>query len=373
MGEATASYDIVILGGGPAGAAAAIELARHGHAVLVLERTRYDNVRIGETLPPQATQWLGQLGILDAFESVPHCVAPGLVSLWDQDAPAEEPFRFNSYSNGWHLDRVCFDTALAEAAERAGAVVCRSAVVRSCGRSNDDSWRVGVDVDSNRKEIDTRWLFDATGRNGWFIRRQGVRPRVLDRLIGLLAYVDPRASSDQRLFIEARPDGWWYSAPLPGERSIAAFMTDKDLIPHEQGALKLFWEEQRASSRMISWLHGKPSAEIPLRVVAANSTWSGTVAGPQWFAIGDAAMAHDPLFGLGICHALGSGWTAARALIASSNGDSGAIARYQGWAESCYRDYLDRRASIYSAVTQWSNSKFWNRRARPATSERAPG
>src|SRR5438552_1671128 len=105
MGESIASYDIVILGGGPAGAAAAIELARHGRAVLVLERSGYDNVRIGETLAPQATQWLQQLGILNALESVSQRIAPGVVSLWDKDAPTEEPFRFNSYWNGWHLDR----------------------------------------------------------------------------------------------------------------------------------------------------------------------------------------------------------------------------------------------------------------------------
>jgi flavin-dependent dehydrogenase len=362
MGESIARYDSVIIGGGPAGAAAAIELARHGHAVLVLERSRYDNVRIGETLPPQATQWLQQLGILNALESVPHRVAPGVVSLWEQHAPTETPF----YCHGWHLDRARFDTALAEAAQRAGAVVCRSAVVHSCGRSNDDRWRVGVDVDSSRKEIDARWLFDATGRKGWFIRRQGVRPRALDRLIGLLAYVGPRASSDLRLFVEARPDGWWYSAPLPGERSIAAFMTDKDLIPHEKGALELFWEEQRASSQLMSCLHSKTSPPIPLRVVAANSSWSGTVAGRGWFAIGDAAIAYDPLFGLGICEALATGLNAARALLGSSNGDSGAIARYQAWAESCYRDYLARYARLYSAVTRWSDSKFWNRRARTA-------
>jgi flavin-dependent dehydrogenase len=366
MVEAIDSYDVVILGGGPTGTAAAIELARHGVAVVVLERSRYDNLRVGETLPPQAAQWLQQLGILTVLESVPNRIAPGVVSLWERDWPTASPLRFNSYSHGWHLDRTCFDRALAEAARRAGAVVSPNSVVRSGVRSSDDGWRLCVDMDGSRREIDARWVFDATGRKGWFMRRQGVRRRALDGLIGLLGYVGPRTSSDQRLVVEARPAGWWYSAPLPGERSIAAFMTDKDLVPHEKRALTLFWEEQRASSQLISCLHAKTSAEITLRIVAANSSWSGAVAGHRWIAVGDAAMAHDPLFGLGICYALESGWNAARAWIDSFNGDSGAIVRYQDWAEARYRDYWARYSRVYSTVTRWADSKFWNRRCARA-------
>jgi flavin-dependent dehydrogenase len=365
MAQLSDSYDILILGGGPAGAAAGIELARNGRAVFILERTRYDYARIGETIAPQATQWLQHLGVLRDFELAPRCVAPGLVSLWGGDTPTDEPFEFDSYNHGWHVDRVCFDRALAEAARRAGAVVCCGAIPRTCRKSHDERWRVSVDIDGERREIHARWLFDATGRKAWFLRRQGVQPRELDRLIGLLGYVGPRASSDQRLFVEARPDGWWYSAPLPGERSIAAFMTDKDLIPHGEGALKVFWEEQRASSRLISGLHAKAGAEVRLRVVAANSSWSGAVAGHQWFAIGDAAMAYDPLFGLGIYNALASGCHAARALLHSPKIDGGASAGYQAWAESSYRDYWDRHARVYGAVTRWSASKFWNRRGQP--------
>jgi flavin-dependent dehydrogenase len=366
MGEAIDSYDVAILGGGPSGASAAIALAKHGLAVLVLERSRYDNLRIGETVPPQATQWLQQLGILNVLDSVPSRVAPGVVCLWERHWPAESPLYFNSYRHGWHFDRSCFDRTLAEAAERAGAVVSRGAVARSAERSSDNRWCLGVEIDGSRKDIQARWLVDATGRKSWFIRRQGVHPQALDRLVGLLGYVGPRASSDQRLYVEARPDGWWYSAPLPGERSIAGFMTDKDLVPHEQHALRLFWEEQRTSSQLISRLHAKPSAEIPLRVVAANGSWSGTVAGPQWIATGDAALAHDPLFGLGICYALESGWNAARALVGSWNGDNRAVARYQQWTEAKYQDYWGRYSQVYSNVTQWPDSKFWNRRSQAA-------
>jgi len=360
--DSTVHYDVAILGGGAAGTAAAIELAKHKHSVAVLERSHYENLRIGETVPPQATLWLDRLGVLDAFKAVPNREAPGLVSRWESESTTTEPFCFNDYLHGWHLDRGHFDAMLADAADRAGAHVVRDGVIRSCGKSRDELWQVDVDVKNDRQKILASWLIDATGRNGWFIRRQGVRPRSFDRLVGLLAYIGPRTSADLRLFVEATPTGWWYSAPLPGERSLAALMTDRDLIPHDERARKHFWEAEFAKTHLISDLHDARAVEASLKVVAANSSWAGTVAGSRWLAVGDAAMAHDPLFGLGICQALASGWNAARAVIGFSRGNNQAILQYQAWAESSYRNYMALYTRIYNRVTRWPDAHFWKRR-----------
>jgi flavin-dependent dehydrogenase len=358
--DATASHDVAILGGGPAGAAAAIELARHGLRVLVLERTRYDDVRVGETLPPQAAPWLRRLGIFDAFESVPKLLAPGVFRSWERSVPIVDPMIFKNDLYGWHIDRARFDALVADAAEQAGAIVRRGAVARSCQRSGD-AWRVQFDWSGRRTDIDARWLIDATGRRSWLLRRQGVRPRVVDRLVGLLGYGGPRASRDENLFIEARPTGWWYSAPLPGGRAVAAFMTDSDLIPRSERSVLSFWEEERAASELISRLHGPATS---LRTVVARTAWSGTVATGRWLAIGDAAMAFDPLFGLGICQALASGWWSARTVLESSTDEGTAMGQYQSWAESRYHDYLARRSRLYGSTMRWPDSPFWQRRTQ---------
>ena len=100
--------DVVIVGGGPAGAAIAIALVRGLHAslsVTVLERSGYEHPRIGETLPPEARVPLASLGLWNRFLEQRHAPASGTLSVWGQDQIAENHFICNPHGNGWHLDR----------------------------------------------------------------------------------------------------------------------------------------------------------------------------------------------------------------------------------------------------------------------------
>jgi flavin-dependent dehydrogenase len=280
--------------------------------------------------------------------------------MWESSAPVAEPLAFNTERNGWHIDRTRFDTLLADAAQQSGAVFRRGAVALSCQQRSDGRWRVQFDSDGRRSDIDARWMIDATGRRSWLVRRQGVTPRVCDRLVGLLGYCGSRASDHSDLFVEATPNGWWYSAPLPGGRSVAAFMTDSDLIPRDGRGMASFWEDQRARSELISRLH---NTMFSFRTVVARTAFSGRTAAVGWLAVGDAAMAFDPLLGLGVCQALASGWSSARVLLDGWADATAVITRYESWSASRYRDYLAQRSHAYSMVTRWPHSPFWRRRA----------
>jgi flavin-dependent dehydrogenase len=358
--EASASYDVAVLGGGPAGSAAAIELSKRGQRVLVLERSLYDESRIGETLAPQVTPWLHRLGIGDAFASVPHVPAPRVVRQWERAAPTADPLGFKGEPHGWHVDRARFDALLGDVAERAGAAVRRGANAVSFQRQNGDGWRLELDWRDRRVQVEARRLIDATGRRGMVLRREGIRPSLRDRLVGLLGYGGPRTSGDPALFVEATPLGWWYSAPLPGQRSVAAFMTDGDLIARDGRGMASFWEDQRAASELISRLH---RSEVSVRPVVARTAWAGTVTGAGWLAVGEAAMGFDPLFGFGVCQALASGWMAARALLEEREQGATALGKYQSWSESQFDGYMARRKQVYASVTRWPDSPFWRRRA----------
>src|SRR6187401_1604518 len=97
--------DVVVVGGGVAGCAAAIAIARTGRSVVVFERTGYEQTRIGETLLPRARGPLAQLGVWQQFERDGHLPASGSLAAWGSEELQENQFLFSPYGNGWHLDR----------------------------------------------------------------------------------------------------------------------------------------------------------------------------------------------------------------------------------------------------------------------------
>jgi flavin-dependent dehydrogenase len=354
------AFDVLVLGGGPAGNAAALALRRAGRSVAVLERSHYDNERVGETLAPEVGPALARLGVLDVMATVPGRTSPGVVSLWGGDEAGETDFLFNPYGPGRHVDRSRFDAALADCAASAGATVVRGAVPASA-EPIAGGWVVTAEVKCSPVRFVARWLLDATGRAAWLARRRGATPVRADRLVAVVARVGGTAGPDDRLAIEARPDGWWYVAPLPGDAAVAAFLTDSDLLPSGEW-LRPFWERQRASARMVGARFRGPAAGGRLRVVPASAGWAGTAAGTGWLTIGDAAVVYDPLSGAGVWKSLHSGMRAAEALLAAKDDNPGALVGYGAACQAEYHSHLIARSRVYAAVDDWPEHPFWQRR-----------
>ena len=373
--------DVVVLGGGPAGAAAAIALARAGVSVAIIERSRYEEPRIGETLPPSARPLLAGLGVWERFASAGHLPAPGVVSVWGEDEPFESHFIFNANGHGWHLDRQRFDAMLATAADSAGARLYRGARLRSC-LPLTRGWQIELtsDAPDDRRvhRIEARLVVDATGRGAAFARQQGAKRFAVDRLVGLAGVVAPRTrgrgcptaahndcGGDAWTLVEACSDGWWYSALLPTGRWIAVYMTDADLLQRGRGSWRAFWQ-----ARLQETTHTRARLEtLDLDAapcaIAASSSRLDRVSGDRWFAIGDAAIARDPLSAQGLVHALASGMHAGEAAIRRLGGDAAAPDEYAARSDDLFREYTRLRAEHYAREQRWSQSDFWRRRHSP--------
>lgn len=357
-------FDVAIVGGGAAGSAAAILLARLGHSVAMIEKSKYDQTRIGETLPPAARVPMEQMGVWERFLCDEHAPSPANISAWGASEISESHFIFNPYGNGWHIDRVRFDAMLANAAEDAGALVWRGARVEAVTCDKSAEWQVEIE---GLSEISARFLIDASGRAGFVSRQMGAKRTEVDRLIGLVAFFQDGAHHDNRTLVESRESGWWYSALLPDETQIVAYMTDADLLP-DQVEVVQYWQDRLQGTvftherSLHSRITPHPGGEWEFRTFSASSYISRPVADKNWLAVGDAAFAFDPLSSQGVYHAFESGIRAAEAIAGVFGSDVDALQAYADWAEKRFSAYLAKRKRYYNLEKRWVDSKFWRRR-----------
>ncbi len=244
-------------------------------------------------------------------------MSPGIASAWGQPGLHDHDFIANPHGPGWHVDRGRFDAMLAQAAEASGAKVLRAARPIRWGQDNAGVWNIEALVDGTFWELHADALVDATGRSASLARRLGGHRIVHDRLIGLVGFIPAPADGhgrDRRTLIEAVACGWWYSALLPQGQHVAAFMTDADLIPRGRAARCLFWRQWLQQAPHTRARLGPMPSDTALRIVSAASARLQNVTGPGWLAVGDAALAFDPLSSQGVTWALESGLAAAHAL-----------------------------------------------------------
>jgi len=355
------AFDVVVIGGGPAGSCCALSLARRGVSVAVVERGSYEAPKVGETLPPEIRRLLEPLGVWEHFLAGDHVRSPGTISVWGSERPYDNDLIFSPYGSGWHVDRKRFDRMLADAAMAAGSEFSPKTAVRSCDRNPDGGWRVKARIANCPLELSCRKLVVATGRSGCGLAQIGPRAH-LDRLVGVVGFFQDTTHGDTRTLVEACETGWWYCASLPQNRHIVAFMTDRDLIPRALGRLEEAW--RRALHRSVH-ARARISGKVPLgplRIVAADTYRRTRLAGDGWVAAGDAAFTYDPLSSQGIHKAMASGLAAAEAIAASISGAPESMFEYARKADEAFVRYWRIHENHYRREVRWPNSPFWCRR-----------
>jgi flavin-dependent dehydrogenase len=409
--------EVLILGGGPAGAIAALNLASSHHVVIV-ERRATPPLRIGESLPPAARRLLSAMGLWESFLAQGHAPCHGNLARWGSDATTEADFLRDPDGPGWHLDRARFETWLRDVATSRGATLLCPASPRQVVRDGE-RWRVTLDLPQDGAaawygattaatpptsmpamtrddiliglppplpsavaalsasaagnaalEVRARMLLDASGRAAWLARHLGARRFVDDRLVcGWTRLAEPGGSPGLTHVI-AEPDGWWYSAPLPGAQRVLAFHTDSDLdAAHDAGdraSLLARAHRTPAIAELVpsnaEALADDPSRDEPYALVAANGGTLTPFVGEGWAATGDAALAFDPLSSQGLLNSLFTGLAAAEATSRALEAQPSALLEYAETLTGIRRAYLDHLIHWYAEERRWPSRPFWSRR-----------
>lgn len=351
--------DVVIVGGGPAGAACALALARGGVSCALFERSPSPAWKAGEIIDARAQAPLRELGVWERFAALGYPRSAGTLSSWGAGL-SESSSAASAYGGGFLVERAEFESMLLAAALEAGASVVRGAHVCDTRRETG-RWRLRVRLAGAQSEVTTPLLVEAVGR-GRSVVGAGERTRI-DSLTALVAYPDAAEGEapDLRFAVEATAHGWWYAAALPGRKSVVAFLTDADLLPAGRAARERFFRRQAQSSSLIRARVGSKNLAGGPRVAAAMSGIRRTLNGEGWVALGDAAATYDPLAGTGVLTALTKGLALARLLLRETAAT--ALMQYAQAERAAFDDYLKLRQSVYGGERRWADVPFWRRRA----------
>jgi flavin-dependent dehydrogenase len=353
-------YDLAIVGAGPAGSVLALLAARAHYRVLLVEKSRFDKPRLGETAPPELRPVLTRVG-LEHLLQAPFCRnTPEVLSVWGSDEPVVRHHIFSPYGSAFHLDRRAFDEALAFAARNAGADLRLGCSARFVAQPSS-----GYVVQlSTGERVRSRLAILATGRVGRGIGLPYVR-RYLDNNIAVAARFSPCGPQvDGRTVIEAVPGGWFYFAALPGNESIAVFITSAGLIPGKRRARLRWWLEALARTTVVRIALNRCGLPETLLVADARASFARSGVGACWIAIGDARVAPDPLSGQGIIWAIDDA-SLAMELLASRE-RRGLAQPMQARTERDVGAYLLERSHVYAQEQRFKDDPYW------ATVSRSP-
>ena len=339
VGPGLSEPDVVVIGGGPAGATTATLVAQQGYSVQLLEREHFPRYHIGESLIPETFWVLERLGMLDKLRGS-RFVDKHSVQFVSDQGKLSQPFYFADHkphesSRTWQVLRQDFDMMMLDNARAHGVDVHEG--VRVLDVLFEEGRAVGVraaDESGGVREIRCRVVVDAAGQSCVIQDRLGLRewdPVLKKAAIWTYwqgARRDAGRDEGATLVMQIQgKQGWFWYIPLHDDTVSVGVVAPFDYLftgRDTKDLEKIFFAEVEKCPGLQPRIAGARRA-APFRAAKEYSYRSRQVAGDGWVLVGDAFGFLDPLYSSGILLALKSGACAADAIGAGlARGDTSA-------------------------------------------------
>jgi flavin-dependent dehydrogenase len=321
------SYDVIIIGGGPAGSCAGAILAEYGHRALILEREKFPRYHIGESLIPFTFQPLERIGMIPKVKRS-HFVKKYSVTFVQPDGRRSQPFYFfNRYdretvAQTWQVLRSEFDQLLLDNAREKGAEVREETTVNRLVMDGDRVAGVeATDKAGRTYEVHAKITIDCSGKEAFTSNRNGWRMRdpYLNKIAVWTYYKDSKRGvgiDEGDTTVAYVPDkGWFWHIPQhDGMTSVGVVAEGKYLTRGGVKDPKAIFHREVEENLWIKDRLSVGQSTGQYFITSEYSRHSRYCAAPGLVLAGDAFAFLDPVFSSGVMLALKTGHLAAEAI-----------------------------------------------------------
>ena len=310
MSTDTTPTDVLVVGGGPAGSATAIGLARAGHQVRLLDRADFPRDKAcSEYMSPEAVRRLDALGVLatlDAMHGTPlegtRVTASRGSRLVGRFAMAGgKPFR----TTGMALPRRDLDATLLRAAGAAGTEIIEGAQVTALLRRRGAiAGVVARTSDGSEHHYAARVVVGADGLGSVVARRAGLRRHGWLARMAFVAHVRDVAGMGMTAELHVGSAGYVGLNPLGGGLTNVALVVPAQLLGQVHGDVTGFFERQLAACPGVAGRVDTRRIAREIMVTGPFDAMCRRSVADGLLLVGDAADFFDPFTGEGICAAL---------------------------------------------------------------------
>ncbi len=337
--------DVIVIGGGPAGATVGAYLGRAGYRAIILDRDVHPREHVGESFVPATNIVTHDLGFWEKLESSQFVKKPG--ATWTGVTGkvgsefvvtfAECPQNIPNPEYTYHVDRAAFDAMYLRHASELGAEVVEGASVLRVLFEGDRA--VGVRVKVLGKEFDLRskFVIDASGRRCLLGKQLGIWEK--DKQFNQFAIYSwfrdvqpPSPETAEYIHVHFLPveRGWVWHIPIyEGITSVGVVVEKAQFVKSGKDHEEFFNELTQMTANVRHILDGATRVK-PFYIEADYSYKMDRAAGPGWMLVGDAARFVDPIFSSGVSVAMRSGqfaWQALEQALAGGD-DEAALKNY---------------------------------------------
>jgi flavin-dependent dehydrogenase len=370
MSTAKSDYDVIVIGGGPAGSTVSTLIADGGYSTGLFERERFPRFHIGESLIPETYWVLQKLGMLEKMQRS-HFVKKYSVQFVNANGKLSAPFYFwdnkpHECSQTWQVSRSEFDQMMLDNAREHGVDAHEGVHVLEVMFDGDRATGVRIkEADGTRREVRAKIVIDASGQAAMLQNRFKLRlwDPVLNK--GAIwtywegAYRDTGRDEGATMVLQtADRQGWFWYIPLHDNLvSVGVVAPFDHLFKNRESHEQTYTEEVEKCPAVKQRVTGATRA-TGYFVTRDYSYRSKQVAGEGWVLVGDAFGFLDPLYSSGVLLALKSGEMAAEAVIEGLQRGDTSAAQLGKWGKA-FNDGVDRmRRLVCEYYDGFSFGKF---------------